>query len=125
MNRWTALFVALCIWWTALGHQQSLVWQSNLSLMAHTAHLQPNNLWAQQNFATALVEAKQAHAACEQLGVIQRLVQTDRVVNEEGTTQTQLDAWIADRILALAYFDHQGLGVTACRDDSIYSVASR
>ena len=121
----TAALVALLCWWTALGHQQSQVWQSNPSLWAHTAQMQPHNLWAHQNYATALLESKRVHEACAQLGTIQRLVRTKEMVNESGTTAPQLDAWLADRFLVLAYQDHQGLGITPCRDDSILSVASR
>ena len=125
MTKWTAAFVALVSWWTLLGHEESRVWQSNASLWGREAQVQPHNVWVQQNYIPALLEDKRPYEACDQLAYIQALFRTKDAVNETKITTAQLDAWVVDRILVLAYQDHQGLGITACRDDSILSVASR
>ena len=113
--------VVLCVllsWWTWLGREQSRVWQSNLSLWEHQSQVQPYNLWVQKNYGTALIESKRIDEACWQLRYVQRLAGTERIAASETVG---LDEWVTDRMLALAYFDHQGLGVTVCRDDSILS----
>lgn len=118
MTRWAAVLCVLSVWWTVLGREQSRVWQSNETLWAYTAKVQPYNMWVQQNYGTALLEAKKATAACEQLQYIQRLAKTGRVTQREMAYK--VDDYVTDRLLMLAYLDHQGSEVTTCRDDSVF-----
>ena len=118
----TAVLLIVLATWTVTGYQYGTVWQSNLSLWEHTARMQPYNLWVQKNYGTALIEAKQTDEACWQLEYIQRLATTDRVLDRD---RAHLPEYLLDRVLALAYFDHQGRGVTGCRDDSVLAAEWR
>ena len=119
MTRWTAALLVLLAAWTASGHIYGRVWQSNPLLWAYVARVQPYNMWVQQNYGTALVEAKATTTLCEQLSYVQRLATSPRV--QAADRSDPIDTYVVDRLMALAYFDYQERGSSECRDDSILS----
>ena len=123
MPRWTVTLVLLSCWWTILGREQSRVWQSQETLWAYTARVHPSNMLVQQNYGTALLEAKKVEETCEQLRYIQRLSQEEYVTSLDWAEN--VDSYVVDRLLVLAYLDYKDFEVTACRDDSVLIAASQ